>query len=225
MNTKKILILGHMKEEVEVFRSKIDFWRDLGKEVIVEYSSIGKTLAAAITQKLIYDLKPDLIISVGLVGSLSKDVSIGDIGIIEAAIDGEIDIRPLCSKRGEFYTGERVFKGNKKLIDKILKDCDVFSAYAVTVSSFMTKEKKDQFIKNILPELLLKIEGKEIFPNVIEMECSAIFHIASLNKVPCLGLCAVSDSLDGDAVKEFDVFLTESVGKYLPIMDKIILGA
>jgi nucleoside phosphorylase len=224
---KKILILGHMKEEVDIFRSKIDEWKALGKEVYVDYSGVGKPLAAAKAQQLINSFNPDLIITVGLVGALSSDLNIGDIGIIGAAIDGEIDIRPFCKLRGEFYSGERVFIPSKKYVDKVLeksKGINTFFAYAATVSTFMTKDKKDKFINDILPELNTDIDGKETFPNIIEMECSAIFQVADLNSIPCLGLCSVSDSLKGDAVKEFNTFIKDSVEKYLPIMDQIIIN-
>jgi nucleoside phosphorylase len=163
-------------------------------------------------------------------GALNEELNLGDIGIVTASIDAEMDCRAYDAdmELGQIlFTNERVFESNKELVEislEYLKNTDLkyFEAYVACASVFMDEEIKKKFIEDKLDLLKAEVNCKEIKPNVIEMEGSAIMQTAFRNNIPVLAIRIISDSLEGDAVKDFDEFIKEGIENYIPIVQEII---
>ncbi|MBT7902970.1 hypothetical protein HN587_03830 [Candidatus Woesearchaeota archaeon] len=138
----KIAILGAMEPEVKAY----GHMHKHGHEVYVGYTGVGKTAAAMNTQRVISEFKPDAIIFSGVGGALELGLEIGELGIVDAAIDCEMDVQSWDKsyQRGEIpFTHERVFRSDKKLIDLAIEASeDTFDAYSATGSQFLDAESK-----------------------------------------------------------------------------------
>jgi 5'-methylthioadenosine/S-adenosylhomocysteine nucleosidase len=243
---KKVAILGAMPQEVNAYigRLKKDtpggeiiscgetvHGRWAGKDAIVSYVGISKPIAAIRTTNLITRFGPDVIIFTGVAGALDKRLKIGDIGVVQYAIDADLDVRvwkesPEVAdyKLGELpFTRERIYRSDKDLASKAIDSGLVdFTGYVATGSQFLDREGKLVFSKQRCSDLIFR-EGTEfIRPNIYDMESSAVLQAAKDRKVPALIIRAVSDGLDGDAGNDFNEFVKESVKGYVGLVDYLL---
>jgi len=117
---KRIALLGAMPQEVQTYKRLYENKFD----VLVEASGVGKPAAAATTQRIISEWKPNALIFTGVAGALDPKLNIGDLVVGIAAIDSDIDVRNWDDsyKLGEIpFSRERVYLSDKKLSDWALK--------------------------------------------------------------------------------------------------------
>jgi adenosylhomocysteine nucleosidase len=220
----RIVILAAMPEEIKSYDKEIKNGRWHGHEVFVTLTGVGKVLAAATTQKMILEKKPDYILFTGLAGALSSDAGLGDIAVVEYAIDAELDCTRWMGhlQLGEQpFSGERIFHSNPKLV-KIALDgrakYRVYPSYIATTSVFMDNPYKLKFIRDTAQKL--KIDQR--VPDAIDMETSAVLQVAAKNKVPCLVIRAISDTVKGDAPADFKAFCETEIDHYIEIVRHVL---
>ena len=80
---------------VEFVSGKID-----GQEVVTAVCGIGKVFAAVCAEAMILSYQPDLIINTGVGGSLSSDLSIGDVAVAKDVVQHDMDTTPLGDPPG-----------------------------------------------------------------------------------------------------------------------------
>lgn len=229
LRLRSAVILGALPEELAAFQRFITAGRWHGVAVHCALTGVGKTAAAAATQRAISAHAPDAIIFTGAAGSLKADLAIGAIGIGVAAIDADLDIRAWQPNalRGELpFTGQRVFASDARLVATALGAPvgGLFAAYIATGSAFLDTPGKARFCAAVLPDLAATIDGTMRTPDLIEMEGSAVLQIATAHQVPALAIRAVSDALDGDAVTDFNAFIQEAIGRYALVVDHVLRG-
>jgi len=85
---EKLVVLCAIPEEVEGLYG-----------TIVHFTGVGKINAAAETEKIINDSKPELIINYGTAGAVNKNIS----GLVEVTgfVDRDMDATPLNFKLGQ----------------------------------------------------------------------------------------------------------------------------
>ena len=66
-----------------------------GKDVVLAVCGIGKVFAAICAQTMILKYNPDVIINTGVAGTLSDELSIGDIAIADSVVQHDMDTSPL----------------------------------------------------------------------------------------------------------------------------------
>ena len=106
-------IIGAMSIEVDSLKalcenkaiekvSGIEFLKGTlqGKEVVIATCGIGKVNSAVCTQTMILKYSPSLIINIGVAGSLSNELDIGDIVIPHSVIEADYDLSPLGMEKG-----------------------------------------------------------------------------------------------------------------------------
>ncbi|MFC1697327.1 hypothetical protein ACFL1H_03270 [Nanoarchaeota archaeon] len=204
----KFVILGAMEEEVAEFK---DY-----KDVYVACTGVGKTNAAIVAQKMIYQHDPDYIFFVGVAGALTNSLNVGDIVVGESAIDIDMDVRLWDSryKIGEIpFSGDRIFHSDLFIVD-LLKNLQ--KGYIATGSKFLDSNAKRELVDRIDD---FKFDNK--VPNVYDMESVAVLQTAQYNNVKCLVLRTISDNLNGGA-SDFNNFMKEAVLGYKPIVDNLI---
>ena len=223
MNCKKVAILSSIPAEIETFRKFIDKEKFLGKDIILAVCGVGKSAAAATTQKLISEQKPDIMIYTGFAGALQDDLELDDIMIISAAVDAEMDVRAFNPDLllGQLpLTKERIFQTDQRLAKLAMSspypyDREIKKGYIATTSVFMDKNRKEAFIKETMPLLEAEINGEKIVPNLIDMESVGFLTATSANNVPCLIIRVVSNTREGDTVDEYLDYTSKTVGMYL----------
>ena len=214
---KTIGIIGAMQEEVELLQQStgvvtkknvagMDFYVGTykSKEVVTVMSGIGKINAAVAAQILIDIFGVDCIINTGVAGSISKELSIGDIVISSDAVYHDFTVP------GEPYgyiprMDKQFFEADKELIDAAKSAGELYCKNnKVFVGRIATG---DQFIATVEQKNFISTNFKAM---CAEMEGTAIAHTAFLNDVPFVIIRAVSDSADGKAVEDYMSFEKKS---------------
>jgi len=228
MQCNRVAILSSIRKEIDVFK-EIFGSRQIGnKEILLAIGGVGKSSAAGVTQKVISEKHPDMILYTGFAGALDPDIMLGDVAIVSAAIDAEMDARAFDSnlKVGEYpFTGERVFKTHPGLVTLALEspvNVRKFDGFVATTSIFMDSEKKKKFMDETLPQLEADVKGEFRFPNMIDMECSAVVAVANANQIPCLVIRTISNTTQGDTVSDYKEFLHNRVEMYFSIVQSIL---
>ncbi len=169
-----ILIIAAMDEEVEILKQKYSN-NDL---VDVFISGVGFLNAASIAQPIAHG-NYDLVLNVGVAGSLAENVPIGEVYSLTKAIHHDIDITALGIERGQLSSG-------------------VVSAPILGISEmeqcFISSGSK--FISDPNDRLEL---GKRTGSKLCDMETAVYASICDSIGMPFYAIRAVSDTiLDGE---------------------------
>lgn len=199
-------IIGAMDVEIEALRNLMKDRQDVvisgvrysegtlrGVPCVVAVCGIGKVFAAICAQTMILTWKPDLILNIGVAGSLSTGLSVGSIAVASCVVQHDMDTSVLGDPVG-LVSGINVIKfpadvdTSAKLAEAAIA-CNIPIETGVIVSG-------DQFIGDREKKEWLRTQFGAI---ACEMEGAAIGHVAFVNNVPFAVLRAISDSYDTEA--------------------------
>lgn len=186
---------------IEFVKGKIN-----NKPCVVAKCDPGKVNAAICAQTMILKYKPDIIINVGVAGSLSNTLDIGEIAVAESSVQYDMDTSALGDEIG-FVSGidTTYFECDKNIIKKLTD-----AAKAVNLKYCIGKiATGDRFVGDC--ETKNKIV-KDFSCIACEMEGGAIGHVCAANNVPYGILRAISDKADGSAQMDYPTF-TELAAK------------
>lgn len=222
-------IIGAMKIEVEGFNAEmqnpvcetfsgITYTRGTlcGKEVVTAVCGVGKVFAAVCAQTMALKYSPSLIINTGVGGSLSPELSVGDVAVASSVVQHDMDTTALGDEKG-------LLSG----INMVNLPCDVNAVQAMknSLSSLGIHcisgviASGDQFISSNDAKKRIVSEFNAV---VCEMEGASIGHVCYINKTPFIVVRAVSDSADGGAVEDFPKFAKESSEKSIKAVKKFL---
>lgn len=233
----KIGIIGAMHEEVMLLKEKLTHVKHSQRgartyyegtyanhDVVLCLSGWGKSAAAATTSCLIEVFEVELILFVGLAGSLQSHVKIGDIVIGNELTQHDMDLRefsmlgailPPFYRSYRFKTSERMLNLAKKSTDEFQLKLQANSLTEINQSyspnihvgeigtgdQFVSSEKMKQHIIAKYPALLCT-----------EMEGAAIAQIAHDSEVEFLIIRVISDNAADEAHSTFTKFLFNDIG-------------
>ncbi len=188
-----------------------------GKDVVLAVCGIGKVFAAICAQTMILKYHPDVIINSGVAGTLTDELSIGDIAVSTHVVQHDMDTSPLGDPKG-LISGINViaFPADETLVDKfsnILEEKGINFKTGVIASGdqfLASKGKKDEIVKNFSA-----IAG--------EMEGGAIGHVCFVNDVKFCVLRAISDCADGTGAEDYTAFLEKAASSAVSVMDAFLL--
>lgn len=207
-------IIGAMDVEVENLKAqisdkKIDIISGIefvsgkicGKEVVIAKCGIGKVFAAICAEAMILNFKPDYIINTGVAGTLTTELSIGDVAISESVVQHDMDTSPIGDPKG-LLSGINVINisADEKLIalaESIIKEQNINCKKGIIASG-------DQFIASKEQKDFIVSEFNAI---ACEMEGASIGHVCFVNNVKFLVLRAISDSADNSSHMDYPTFL------------------
>ncbi|WP_404425163.1 5'-methylthioadenosine/S-adenosylhomocysteine nucleosidase [Nibricoccus sp. IMCC34717] len=228
----RLLIVGALDAEVSPLRALLAPHLPAGLELHVALIGVGKTHAAAATQRFLMTVQPNAVVFAGVAGALSPELRIGDVGVVSRAIDADLDARNWRGHllRGEHpMTGVRVHRSDAQLVSQALAAPSgngsgprLFEAYAASGSLFFDTPAKTRFREHDLPELADTSGSATVVPNVIDMETSAFLQVAADNGVRALALRAISDTTEGDAVADFEAFLNRASHAYAAVITHLL---
>lgn len=200
-NSKKtILLVFAQKEEYDAFFSNIFFSNislsnglELTKAKIEKstiysfFSGVGKTAMAYKLGLFLSVIKPDLIINIGVSGSISDKLNVYDVLVAEKACYYDADLREFNYEYGQMSGCPLYFECDKEIVDYLknysTNDETVKTGLIITGDKFITKEKIDP-------------NWFEYFDNPVscDMESATVGQIAFINKIPFAIIRAISDS-------------------------------
>ncbi|WP_456279063.1 5'-methylthioadenosine/adenosylhomocysteine nucleosidase [Bacillus sp. AK128] len=205
---KKIGIMGAMQVEIELILKEMEITQEYkfagfpfftgvlrGKEVVLTRCGVGKVNAAACTQLLIDKFSVDYIINTGIAGSLREDVGICDL-VLSTDVTHH-DVRKAQMKN--LYPFQESFIASEELITLATTVCEkkginYHSGRIVSGECFVDDS---ELKKNLI---------NEYSPACVEMEGSAIGHVAYMNEVHFIVLRCISDLADDEAGMTYEKF-------------------
>lgn len=203
----RIGIIGAMQIEIEDLKprlnntytetySGIEFLSGqlYGNEVVAAVSGVGKVFAAMCAQTMILKYNVDMIINIGVAGTLDRDLGIMDIAIATDLVQHDMDTYAYSGEAPGLIMGLDIVHiptdGNMR---QIMMMCADESGRRYKLGTIATG---DQFIHTPWKKQQLREDFGAI---ACEMEGGAIAHVCYANKVPCLVLRTISDG-EGAAV-------------------------
>ncbi len=181
------------------------------KFCILAESGIGKVNAARCTQIMIDNIKVDYILNVGVAGSVSKSVRIGDIVIGDKLIQHDFDLRPFNYERGYIPNVGKYIPCDEYLVratSNIKIDTKTHVGTIASGDIFITESLMGEKINTKFDALCVEMEG------------ASIAQTCYLSHIPFLVIRSISDSPNKEANNNltFDEFLEYSsnmIAKFL----------
>lgn len=197
---EKLVSLTENKEEATVGSIRFTKGTLFGTEAVLATCGIGKVFAGICAQTMILTYKPDLIINVGVGGTLTDRLSVTDIAIATALVQHDMDTSPLGDPVG-LISGINIVEipcdgAIASLLEAAAKELGIRTARGIIASG-------DQFIASAEQKRRIT----ETFGAIAcEMEGAAIGQVCYVNRVPVVVVRAISDSADGSAELSYGEF-------------------
>ncbi len=171
------------------------------KEVVIAKCGIGKVFASICAQTMIMAFNPEYIINTGVAGTLTNELSVGDVAISSSVVQHDMDTSPLGDPVG-LISGINIinFDASQYLVSltqQVIKEHNINFKTGIIASGdqfIHEKKQKDRIVKNF-------------GAIACEMEGASIGHTAYVNKVNFVIIRAISDSADDSSFMDYPTFL------------------
>lgn len=179
------------------------------KDVVIVVCGVGKVNAAMCAFALIDRFKPSEVINSGVAGSVSTEITIGDIVVGTKAVEHDMNTTALGDKHGEvsfpgytkiFFDCDSEISRRLTQVCKALPDTKVESGIIASGDIFVSDRRQRQKIHDRFGALACEMEG------------AAIGHVCFCCGVPFGILRAISDDMDENKGVDFVKF-TELASK------------
>lgn len=185
---KRILIIVATEEEADAFRrisgvkKSVDCYFFGNCEISLLVTGMGPAATSwAMKKWLSSNLKPDFAINIGIAGSFSEDIKIGDV---------VVPVSDTFAEMG-FENGLQETKADRHLVSKLAGNLKKASAITVTLATGTEPE---------ISRLLKKFK-----PDIETMEGAAFFYICSREQIPFLALRSISNRVEPRNKKNWDI--------------------
>ena len=188
-------------------------------EMACAVCGVGKVHAAMCAEAMIIRYTPSLIINTGAGGTLTDELSVGDIAVATAVCQHDMDTSALGDEVGMISGPDLVyFETDKVLSDKIARlaadaGCRVVRGVIATGDRFVAADADRAMIKNTFDAVSCEMEG------------GAVGQVCYENGVPFAVVRAISDSADGDAVVDYPTFAASVARRSCDILCSFALEA
>ena len=195
------------------------------KTIYILLSGVGSINTAISLTKLLYIIKPDIIINAGTAGSHDKKYNVGDIILAKEVIninsietifkeenEGSnsltwkiITFNEDCEEK-DYIDDIKIYYGDEKLLTKIKKigDNNGMIIYEGRIASGDIWNKEKDRINFLHDNYNTSCE---------EMEIISVYTISEQEKIPCLGIKIISNNeMNG---QEYDISVSEKLGEFL----------
>lgn len=183
-----------------------------GKKVIVAVCGIGKVFAAICAQTMILRYSPDLIINSGVAGTLTENLSVGDIAIAVSLVQHDMDTSALGDPVGLISGINIVNLPCDKKYSALLLDCAKLLG-ANCLSGVIASG--DRFMSNSAEKSLIVERFRAI---ACEMEGASIGQVCYVNGVSCCVMRAISDGGDENAAVDYPVFASIAASRAVEVV-------
>ncbi len=200
----KIGIIGAMQMEVDELKEALSDTTDVeysgvtfvcGKinevEVVAAVCGVGKVFAAICAEAMILKFDVDMVINIGVAGSLTKDLGVLDVALADKVVQHDMDTSPIGDPVGLLSGINEIFLPTDDKMRALMQECleDKKIKYLVgtiaTGDQFIASDEKRVWIRNHFGAIAAEMEG------------GSIGHVCYINKVPFLILRSISDSEGG----------------------------
>ena len=226
---KRIGILGAMASEMEAIKASVEeatveeisgirfvHGKIHGIEVVAATCGIGKVFAALCAQTLILTYQPDLIINVGVAGSLTPKLNIGDIAIADRVVQHDMDTTSIGDPAGLISGINEIYLPSDEDAAHMMEACADALGFHHETGVIATG---DVFVQ----DAGRKAQITENFGAIAcEMEGGSIGHVAYVNGTPFCIIRAISDNGDEDAHHDYHMSLDMAADRATQVMDRFL---
>lgn len=225
----QIGIIGAMQVEIDGIKalmsdtktttiSGIDFTSGIigGKRVVVAVCGIGKVFAAICAQTMIIYFKPEVIVNSGVAGTLTDELSIGDVAVAEKVVQHDMDTTALGDELGLISGINLVYIPADQRVSAVLSDCVKSLGLKTKTGTIATG---DCFINDPQRKLALT---KNFGAIACEMEGGGIGQTCYVNGVPFSILRAISDGGDENSHLDYPTFVKLAAERSIQVIEKFI---
>jgi adenosylhomocysteine nucleosidase len=191
-----------------------------GHEAVLCVCGPGKVNAAMCTQAMIQRYHPEAVLNLGVAGSLSDKVSIGDVVVGTYAVQHDMDTSPLGDPPG-YISGINLIR---LPLDHLLQDKlrRALSALSDIKGIFGGVATGDQFLHNAAHRVKVRDQFEAL---CCEMEGGAVAHVCHVNGVPCAIVRAISDNADGGSDVDFLKFVNHAAENSVRLVKRFLQEA
>ena len=225
----KVGIIGAMTPEMDAIKdsianphieeiSGIRFVRGTihGIDVVAATCGIGKVFAGMCAQTMILTYRPDLIINVGVAGSLCKSLNIGDIAVAESVVQHDMDTSSIGKPVGMIWDIDEVYLPCSAEVTQMMAACaDALGFHhktgvIATGDVFVQDDERKKSIAEAFGAITCEMEG------------GGIGQVCYVNGVDFCILRAISDNGDEEAQNEFLISLDMAADRATQVMDRFL---
>ncbi len=180
-----------------------------GDELVLCISGVGKVNAASAAAMLLSLHYVDVLISIGVSGSLADDFNVGDIALVTTALEHDLDLRPIVESPGvAMGQSSPLHRSHAKVtetlhlaVEPLLESwsCSVYDRFGTRATLHTaTVATGDTLVTSV--EQKSAIVSQFPAAQLVDMETGAIAKVAINHGVPWGALRVVSDSADSKEV-------------------------
>ena len=223
---RKVGIIGAMTSEMDAIKAKvqdpqirsisgIEFVEGTihGLPVVVATSGIGKVFAAMCAQTMILAYQPALVINVGVAGSLSPQLNIGDIAVGASVVQHDIDTTGIGDPLGLISGLNLIWLPSDAHTVKGLQQSAAMLGYHCQTGTIASG---DVFVQDRERKARIARTFEAI---ACEMEGGSIGQVCYVNRVPFCILRAISDNGDESATDDYSLSLDMAADRATQVMD------
>ena len=202
MNVEMDGLRAHMESPASETVSGVTFVRGIieGREVVTAVCGIGKVFAALCAQTMILRYAPEAIINTGVAGTLTDELSIGNLAVSACVVQHDMDTSAIGDPVG-LISGINMVEipADKALTERLCAAAETVGVKTLTgcIASgdqFVASPGRKTFITDTFSAIACEMEG------------AAIGQVCYVNGVPFCVLRAISDSADGSSHMDYPVF-------------------
>ena len=228
-NFKKIGIIGAMRVEIEALAaamenpktetiSGIEFRSGIlcGREAVLAVCGVGKVFAALCAQTMILRYGVDAVINTGVAGTLSGELSIGDIAVAADVVQHDMDTSPLGDPVG-LISGLNIvhMQTNPALADAVVNAIDRLGGKSLrgtiaTGDVFVADAAKKEYIRDTFGAIACEMEG------------GAIGQVCTVNEVPFVIIRAISDGGNEDSPMDYPTFVKMAAARSAAVVQAVL---
>ena len=162
-------------------------------EVVAAVCGVGKVFAAICAEAMILKYNPDMIINIGVAGTLTKDLSVLDVAVASDVFQHDMDTSALGDPVGLISGLNQIFFPTDEKMKILLCECLKEKGIKYITGPIATG---DLFMHDADHKALVRERFGAI---AAEMEGGSIGHVCTVNQVPFAVLRSISDG-DGGAI-------------------------
>lgn len=183
-------------------------------EVVAAVCGIGKVFAAICAEAMILKYHVDMVINIGVAGSLTKDLGVLDVAVADKVVQHDMDTTPIGDPYGLLSGINEIFLPSNKAMCQLLAEClkeegiHYLTGTIATGDQFIATEEKKAWIREHFEAVAAEMEG------------GSIGHVCYVNQVPFVILRSISDS-DGGAM-DYQTFAEKAAVQSIDVVVRFI---
>ena len=190
----------------------------LDTECVFALSGCGKVNSAICTQTMIIEYNPEMILNIGVAGSISPKTTINDLVIADGTIQYDYDVSAFADrKKGQVSGFEFVkFICDKNIVKTLINCVNEIKNIKTHLGTVLTG---DRFISS--KEISDKLRN-EFGGIACEMEAASIAQVCYLNNIPLGIIKSISDNADKTSYIDFPEFIKTASKNTAILLEKFI---